>query len=104
MVLYHWHQGRLQGELECGVLRLDPLSVDGLLVDWRTQELHKADAIAAKVKAREAARRPLLERREREAALKAEGQSIKGIARTLGLSPATVRDDLAALLGERLGP
>ncbi|HUY25426.1 MAG TPA: tyrosine-type recombinase/integrase [Candidatus Saccharimonadales bacterium] len=104
MVLYHWHQGRLQGELECGVLRLDPLSVDGLLVDWRTQELHKADAIAAKVKAREAARRPLLERREREAALKAEAQSIHAIARAVGVDRATVQADLAVMLGQRLGP
>lgn len=36
--------------------------------------------------------------------MRAEGHSIRGIARAVGCDPATVRADLAVLLGQRLGP
>jgi len=101
-VIYHWRQGHLQGQKECGVLRLDPLSVNGLLVEWRTRELQKADALTATEKVREASRRSLQERRAKVVAMRADGHSVRGIARELGLDPHTVRVDLAVMLGERL--
>jgi len=38
-VRYIWHQGKLEGRMVGGVLRLDPLSVQGLLVERRTRAL-----------------------------------------------------------------
>jgi hypothetical protein len=77
--------------------------VDGLLVEWRTRELEAADALAAKLRAKETARRPLLERRASdEAAMKAECQSIHTIARVIGVDRATVRNDLAVQFGNWL--